>query len=66
MGLTFIDISPILCDGINHQWEMVGGRPCPKGYSDCSQPVYQCEIASCGEYDYGEEDGPAYNVGGYL
>lgn len=39
-------------------WEMDGGRPCPLGYEDCSQPVYRC--MRCGDYDYGEPGGPAY------
>ena len=39
-----------------HQWKSVGGRGCDK--CGGSQTVYQCE--RCGEYDYGEEGGPAY------
>lgn len=41
-----------------HQWECIGGRPCPKGQSDCSQSVMQC--SRCGQYDYGEPGGPGY------
>jgi len=30
----------------------VGGRPCPKGYDDCSQAVYEC--CSCGYCNSGD------------
>jgi hypothetical protein len=41
-----------------HKWKSIGGRQCPVGMMDCSQPVYQCSI--CNTYDYGDVDGPAY------
>lgn len=37
-------------------WDSVGGRACPIGWGDCSQPVY-VDIKT-GEYDYGEPGGP--------
>lgn len=37
-------------------WHMEGGRRCPIGWWDCSQPVY-VDLAS-GEHDYGEPGGP--------
>jgi len=49
----------LFCRLIGHKWVFTGGRPCPKGYEDCLQPVYRC--ARCGEYDYGEPGGPGWN-----
>lgn len=37
-------------------WHAEGGRSCPIGWWDCSQPVY-VDLAS-GDYDYGEPGGP--------
>lgn len=37
-------------------WHMEGGRRCPIGWWDCSQPVY-VDLAS-GEHDYGQPGGP--------
>jgi len=44
-------------------WVMIGGRPCPLGWSEasgwrhCSQPVFE---SACGRYaDHGERGGPA-------
>jgi hypothetical protein len=39
-----------------HLWETEGGRSCPLGWEDCSQPVFHC--ARCDDYDYGEPGGP--------
>lgn len=39
-----------------HLWEMHGGRSCPLGWEDCSQPVFEC--ARCEAVDYGEKGGP--------
>lgn len=39
-------------------WTMEGGRQCPLGWDDCSQPVY-VDLTS-GEYDYGDPGGPAW------
>jgi hypothetical protein len=37
-------------------WHSVGGRTCPLGWWDCSQPVYE---SNCGQYtDHGERGGP--------
>jgi hypothetical protein len=36
----------------------VGGRPCPIGWSGCSQTVYIDE--KTGEYDYGHPGGPGH------
>lgn len=37
-------------------WNMVGGRSCPIGWEDCSQPVFE---SACGRYaDHGERGGP--------
>ena len=44
------------CATTGHRWVMVGGRRCPKGRDDCSQPAYECSW--CGELDYGEPGGP--------
>lgn len=41
---------------IEHIWEAIGGRACPRGSENCSQAVYQC--ARCGEHDYGYPGGP--------
>lgn len=41
-----------------HDWRSEGGRPCPRGFGRCSQTVYRC--ARCGDYDYGEPGGPAW------
>lgn len=35
-----------------HDYKLTGGRPCPKGHDDCSQPVFEC---SCGDATYGDE-----------
>jgi hypothetical protein len=45
------------CDKQGHQWVADGGRPCPRGSQECSQPVYVCSV--CGDYDYGNPGGPA-------
>lgn len=38
------------------QWESTGGRGCPIGWEDCSQPVFE---STCGRYtDYGDRGGP--------
>lgn len=37
-------------------WHMEGGRSCPIGWDDCSQPVF-VDLAS-GEHDYGQPGGP--------
>ena len=43
-----------------HDWRHEGGRACPhKETVWGSQPVYRC--ARCGEYDYGEPDGPGHD-----
>lgn len=43
-----------------HQWTTEGGRSCPKEvYGHCTQVVYVCSV--CGEYDYGDKGGPAWN-----
>lgn len=41
-----------------HVWVTGGGRACPYGETHCSQTVYRC--ARCGDYDYGEPGGPAW------
>ena len=42
-----------------HQWEMEGGRTCPKyEFANCSQTVYVC--SQCGTHDYGYKGGPAH------
>lgn len=45
-----------------HDWQSQGGRRCPRATDDseppCSQTVYQC--ARCGDWDYGQEGGPAH------
>lgn len=46
------------CGHGHHFWKTMGGRPCPKGDDNASQAVYQCE--RCGEEDYGDPGGPAY------
>jgi len=40
-----------------HRWEFTGARAC----SDCDgeQSVYQC--SRCGQFDYGERGGPAWD-----
>lgn len=37
-------------------WVMEGGRSCPIGWDDCSQPVFR--VAGTEHYDYGEPGGP--------
>lgn len=57
-----IDEATALASGTcatGHQWRAEGGRPCPRGSSDCSQTVYRC--VRCGEWDYGYEGGPAFS-----
>lgn len=49
---------PVSCTSIGHNWVSFGGRECPKGAFRCSQAAYKCE--RCGEYDYGDDGGPAY------
>lgn len=39
-----------------HDWQHEGGRPCPRGVENCSQPVFVC--SRCGAQDYGEPGGP--------
>jgi len=39
-------------------WRMEGGRSCPIGWEDCSQPVF-VDLAS-GEHDYGQPGGPGW------
>lgn len=48
-----------LCSVDGHDWQTDGGRCCPKGHEDCSQPVYVC--GRCGLSDYGDRGGPAYH-----
>ena len=50
--------APIRCKQGRHSWKPEGGRSCPKGVVNCSQTVYVCE--DCGEFDYGEDGGPAW------
>lgn len=40
-------------------WSTEGGRSCPLGWEDCSQPVF-VDLAS-GEYDYGAPGGPGHD-----
>ena len=40
-------------------WHMEGGRSCPLGWDDCSQPVF-VDLAS-GEHDYGQPGGPGHD-----
>lgn len=53
------DISRVQCmlRGV-HDWQVHGGRPCPRGDATCSQIVYRC--ARCGDWDYGEVGGPTH------
>lgn len=50
---------------LGHDWETDGGRACPYDYTDeihgdCTgQAVYVC--ARCGDTDYGDPGGPAFN-----
>ena len=37
-------------------WVVEGGRSCPIGWEDCSQPVFR--LAGTEHYDYGERGGP--------
>jgi len=37
-------------------WDTDGGRPCPVGWEDCSQPVFVDRVT--GAYDYGDRGGP--------
>ena len=37
-------------------WQMEGGRAGPRGWGDCSQPVYV--DLKTGEHDYGQRGGP--------
>ena len=39
-------------------WHMEGGRACPIGWEDCSQPVYV--DLKTGAYDYGQPGGPGH------
>ncbi len=49
----------LFCYFLGHEWIGIGGRPCPKGYDDCSQGAYEC--STCGSVDYGYKGGgPAY------
>lgn len=41
-----------------HLWQQEGGRSCPLGWDDCSQPVYV--DLKTGGYDYGEPGGPGH------
>lgn len=48
-------------DMVSHNarlWQMEGGRACPLGWGDCSQPVF-VDIKT-GEYDYGQRGGPGH------
>jgi hypothetical protein len=38
------------------RWEMAGGRACPIGWEDCSQPVFYSPRLDA--YDYGDAGGP--------
>lgn len=40
-------------------WHAEGGRACPLGWDDCSQPVF-VDLAS-GAYDYGQPGGPGHD-----
>lgn len=47
-------------DGKEHQWVMVGGRPCPLEIDEsCHQGVYECSV--CKQDDYGEPGGPGFD-----
>jgi hypothetical protein len=46
------------CEILGHDWKEKGGRACPANMTDCSQSVYVCD--RCGEWDYGNEGGPAH------
>lgn len=39
-------------------WQFEGGRSCPLGWEDCSQPVF-VDLKS-GDYDHGETGGPGH------
>lgn len=39
-------------------WRSIGGRACPIGWHNCSQPVF--EDIRTGEVDYGERGGPGH------
>ncbi len=39
-------------------WTTEGGRSCPLGWSDCSQPVFYSKIHDC--HDYGGLNGPGH------
>lgn len=39
-------------------WRLAGGRSCPIGWENCSQPVF--EDVRTGETDYGEPGGPGH------
>ena len=46
------------CKVGKHLWEPEGGRSCPEDLDEfCGQTVYRCSV--CGQYDYGESEGPA-------
>lgn len=50
-------------DQVSHDarlWQSEGGRTCPLGRMDCSQPVF-VDIKT-GEYDYGDPGGPAHDM----
>lgn len=40
-------------------WTTDGGRACPIGWDDCSQPVFVDQAT--GAYDYGEPGGPGHD-----
>lgn len=47
------------CAKAGHDWQMYGGRQCPRNENArASQTVYQC--ARCGAYDYGDPGGPGH------
>lgn len=51
--------APHACTTHGHDWQMEGGRSCPREYPvNCSQAVYRC--TRCGEHDYGDKGGPGH------
>jgi len=52
--LELVELARVRGPGPN--WVTDGGRTCPLGWMDCSQPVFR--IAGTDVYDYGEPGGP--------
>ena len=42
----------VLCYLFGHKMKFDGGRVCPKGNIDCSQPVFKCSRNGCDTYRY--------------